>query len=207
MTRYMKLFINIKELAGIQREPVLKTGKQMDELNSINDAFLFVEEGKISKYGPMSAMPEDLRNMAGSSVLQAGEVVDATGKMIIPAFCDSHTHLVYAGSREQEFTDKIKGLSYQEIARRGGGILNSAKLLSQTSEESLYRSARGRAMEIMRQGTGAVEIKSGYGLNPQDELKMLRVIARLKETTPLTIKSTFLGAHAFPARYADDHNG
>ncbi|MBQ7773048.1 MAG: imidazolonepropionase [Bacteroidales bacterium] len=203
----MKLFINIKELAGIQREPVLKTGKQMDELNSINDAFLFVEEGKISKYGPMSAMPEDLRNMAGSSVLQAGEVVDATGKMIIPAFCDSHTHLVYAGSREQEFTDKIKGLSYQEIARRGGGILNSAKLLSQTSEESLYRSARGRAMEIMRQGTGAVEIKSGYGLNPQDELKMLRVIARLKETTPLTIKSTFLGAHAFPARYADDHNG
>lgn len=207
MTRYMKLFINIKELAGIQREPVLKTGKQMDELNSINDAFLLVEEGKISKYGPMSAMPEDLRNMAGSSVLQAGEVVDATGKMIIPAFCDSHTHLVYAGSREQEFTDKIKGLSYQEIARRGGGILNSAKLLSQTSEESLYRSARGRAMEIMRQGTGAVEIKSGYGLNPQDELKMLRVIARLKETTPLTIKSTFLGAHAFPARYADDHNG
>lgn len=206
-TDYMKLFINIKELAGIQQESALKTGKQMDALNSINDAFLLVEEGKISKYGPMSAMPEDLRNMAGSCVLQGGEVVDATGKRIIPAFCDSHTHLVYAGSREQEFTDKIKGLSYQEIARRGGGILNSAKLLSETSEESLYRSALGRAMEIMRQGTGAVEIKSGYGLNPQDELKMLRVIARLKETTPLTIKSTFLGAHAFPARYADDHNG
>lgn len=203
----MKLFINIKELAGIQQESALKTGKQMDELNPINDAFLLVEEGKISKYGPMSAMPEDLKNMAGSSVLQGGEVVDATGKSVIPAFCDSHTHLVYAGSREQEFTDKIKGLSYQEIARRGGGILNSAKLLSETSEESLYRSALGRAMEIMRQGTGAVEIKSGYGLNPQDELKMLRVIARLKETTPLTIKSTFLGAHAFPARYADDHNG
>lgn len=203
----MKLFINIKELAGIQQESALKTGKQMDELNSINDAFLLVEEGRISRYGPMSAMPEDLRNMAGSSVLQAGEVVDATGKSVIPAFCDSHTHLVYAGSREQEFTDKIKWLSYQEIARRGGGILNSAKLLSETSEESLYRSALGRAMEIMRQGTGAVEIKSGYGLNPQDELKMLRVIARLKETTPLTIKSTFLGAHAFPARYADDHNG
>ncbi len=206
-TEYMKLFINIKELAGIQQESALKTGKQMDELNPINDAFLLVEEGKISKYGPMSAMPEDLKNMAGSSVLQGGEVVDATGKSVIPAFCDSHTHLVYAGSREQEFTDKIKGLSYQEIARRGGGILNSAKLLSETSEESLYRSALGRAMEIMRQGTGAVEIKSGYGLNPQDELKMLRVIARLKETTPLTIKSTFLGAHAFPARYADDHNG
>lgn len=206
-TEYMKLFINIKELAGIQQESALKTGKQMDELNSINDAFLLVEEGRISRYGPMSAMPEDLRNMAGSCVLQGGEVVDATGKSVIPAFCDSHTHLVYAGSREQEFTDKIKGLSYQEIARRGGGILNSARLLSETSEESLYRSALGRAMEIMRQGTGAVEIKSGYGLNPQDELKMLRVIARLKETTPLTIKSTFLGAHAFPARYSDDHNG
>lgn len=202
----MKLFVNIKELAGVQQESALKVGAQMDDLNSIREAFLFVEDGKITRYGPMSAMPENLRNMAGNSVLQRGEVVDATGKSIFPAFCDSHTHLVYAGSREQEFTDKIKGLSYQEIARRGGGILNSAKLLSATSEDELYRSAYGRAMEIMAQGTGAVEIKSGYGLNPQDELKMLRVIARLKESTPLTVKSTFLGAHAFPAKYADNHN-
>lgn len=202
----MKLFVNIKELAGVQQESALKVGAQMDDLNSIREAFLLVEDGKITRYGPMSAMPENLRNMAGNSVLQRGEVVDATGKSIFPAFCDSHTHLVYAGSREQEFTDKIKGLSYQEIARRGGGILNSAKLLSATSEDELYRSAYSRAMEIMAQGTGAVEIKSGYGLNPQDELKMLRVIARLKESTPLTVKSTFLGAHAFPAKYADNHN-
>ena len=187
--------------------PALKVGPQMDDLNGIKDAFLYVEDGKIMHYGAKSRMPETLKNMAENPVLQSGEVVDATGRYIMPAFCDSHTHLVYAGSREQEFTDKIKGLSYQEIARRGGGILNSAKLLSETSEESLYTSALGRAREIMSQGTGAVEIKSGYGLNPEDEIKMLRVIARLKESTPLTVKSTFLGAHAFPARYADDHNG
>ena len=191
----------------MQEVPALKVGPQMDDLNGIKDAFLYVEDGKIMHYGAMSRMPETLKNMAENPVLQSGEVVDATGRYIMPAFCDSHTHLVYAGSREQEFTDKIKGLSYQEIARRGGGILNSAKLLSETSEESLYRSALQRAREIMSQGTGAVEIKSGYGLNPEDEIKMLRVIARLKESTPLTVKSTFLGAHAFPARYAEDHNG
>ncbi len=203
----MRLFVNIKELVGVQEESVLKTGVQMDELNGIKNAFLYIEDGRIMQYGVMSQMPETLKNMAENPVLQSGEVVDATGRYIMPAFCDSHTHLVYAGSREQEFTDKIKGLSYQEIARRGGGILNSAKLLSETSEESLYKSALQRAREIMDQGTGAVEIKSGYGLNPQDEIKMLRVIARLKESTPLTVKSTFLGAHAFPASYADDHNG
>ena len=201
------LFLNIKELVGVQEVPALKVGPQMDDLNGIKDAFLYVEDGKIMHYGAMSQMPETLKNMAENPVLQSGEVVDTTGRYIMPAFCDSHTHLVYAGSREQEFTDKIKGLSYQEIARRGGGILNSAKLLSETSEESLYRSALQRAREIMSQGTGAVEIKSGYGLNPEDEIKMLRVIARLKESTPLTVKSTFLGAHAFPARYAEDHNG
>lgn len=203
----MKLFVNIKELVGVQEVSALKVGAEMDSLNGIKDAFLFVEDGKIAQYGPMCDMPQNLRDMAENAVLQSGEIVDATGRYIMPAFCDSHTHLVYAGSREQEFTDKIKGLSYQEIARRGGGILNSAKLLSQTSEESLFRSAMQRAREIMGQGTGAVEIKSGYGLNPQDEIKMLRVIARMKEESPLTIKSTFLGAHAFPAKYADDHNG
>ena len=202
-----KLFINIKELVGVQETSALKVGAEMDNLNGIKDAFLYVKDGKIAGYGAMAQMPQELKDMAGSSVLQSGEVVDASGKFIMPAFCDSHTHLVYAGSREQEFTDKIKGLSYQEIARRGGGILNSAKLLSETSEDALYQSALARAREIISQGTGAVEIKSGYGLTLQDELKMLRVIARLKETTPLTVKATFLGAHAFPAKYAQDHNG
>ena len=202
-----KLFINIKELVGVQETSTLKVGAEMDNLNGIKDAFLYVKDGKIAGYGAMAQMPQELKDMAGSSVLQSGEVVDASGKFIMPAFCDSHTHLVYAGSREQEFTDKIKGLSYQEIARRGGGILNSAKLLSETSEDALYQSALARAREIISQGTGAVEIKSGYGLTPQDELKMLRVVARLKETTPLTVKATFLGAHAFPAKYAQDHNG
>ena len=203
----MKLFVNIKELVGVQEMSALKVGAEMDSLNGIKDAFLLVDDGKIAQYGPMCDMPQNLMDMAENAVLQKGEIVDATGRYIMPAFCDSHTHLVYAGSREQEFTDKIKGLSYQEIARRGGGILNSAKLLSQTSEESLFNSAMQRAREIMGQGTGAVEIKSGYGLNPQDEIKMLRVIARMKEESPLTIKSTFLGAHAFPAKYANDHNG
>ena len=202
-----KLFINIKELVGVQETSTLKVGAEMDNLNGIKDAFLYVKDGKIAGYGAMEQMPQELKDMADSSVLQSGEVVDASGKFIMPAFCDSHTHLVYAGSREQEFTDKIKGLSYQEIARRGGGILNSAKLLSETSEDALYQSALARAREIISQGTGAVEIKSGYGLTPQDELKMLRVVARLKETTPLTVKATFLGAHAFPAKYAQDHNG
>jgi len=121
--------------------------------------------------------------------------------MVFPSFCDSHTHLVYAGSREVEYIDKIKGLSYEEIARRGGGILNSAKLLSQTSEDELYEQALPRVKEIIRKGTGAVEIKSGYGLSTENELKMLRVIRRLSEATPLTIKATFLGAHAVPAEY------
>ena len=202
-----KLFINIKELVGVQEVSALKVGAQMDNLNGIKYAFLYVKDGKIAGYGAMEQMPQELKDMAENAVLQNGVLEDATGKFIMPAFCDSHTHLVYAGSREQEFTDKIKGLSYQEIARRGGGILNSAKLLSETSEDALYNSALARAREIISQGTGAVEIKSGYGLTPQDELKMLRVIARLKETTPLTVKSTFLGAHAFPAKYAQDHNG
>ena len=202
-----KLFINIKELVGVQEVSALKVGAEMDNLNGIKNAFLFVKDGKIAQYGTMAQLPQELKNMAENAVLQGGEVVDATGRYIIPAFCDSHTHLVYAGSREQEFTDKIKGLSYQEIARRGGGILNSAKLLSETSEDSLYKSTLERAKEIISQGTGAVEIKSGYGLTPQDEIKMLRVIARIKESTPLTVKATFLGAHAFPAKYAQDHNG
>ena len=168
-------------------------GKDMANLPSITDAFLLMEDGCIVAYGPM-------RDLQGTDV-QADEVIDATGKYVLPAFCDSHTHLVYAGSREQEFVDKIKGLSYEEIARRGGGILNSALRLHETSEDELYDQALVRANEIIGMGTGAVEIKSGYGLNTGDELKMLRVIRRLKETTPLTIRATFLGAHAVPAAY------
>lgn len=200
-----KLFVNIKELVGVQESSALRVGAQMDNLNPIENAFLLVKDGVIAEYGAMSCISPELAQMTQNG--QQVEVVDARGRYLMPAFCDSHTHLVYAGSREQEFVDKIKGLSYQEIARRGGGILNSAKLLSNTTQQELYNSALERAKEIMSQGTGAVEIKSGYGLNPDDEIKMLRVIAQLKESTPLTIKSTFLGAHAFPAKYAGNHAG
>ncbi len=181
----------------------------MKNLDIIESAFLYIKEDIISDYGKMENIPAHLqaaierRNDPHSDI----KVIDATGRMVMPAFCDSHTHLVYAGSREQEFVDKINGLSYQEIAARGGGILNSAQLLGETSEEELYQSALNRAKEIMATGTGAVEIKSGYGLTPENEIKMLRVVKRLKETTPLTVKSTFLGAHAFPAKYANDKNG
>lgn len=164
----------------------------MQKLNTIDHAYLLIEDDKIADFGKM----DDL-NSADFN----GDIIDAAGKMVFPSFCDSHTHLVYAGSREIEYGDKIRGLSYEEIAKRGGGILNSAKLLHNTSEDSLYQQALARINEIIAFGTGAVEIKSGYGLTVEDELKMLRVIKRLKETTPITIKSTFLGAHAVPAEY------
>ncbi len=164
----------------------------MQKLNTIDDAYLFIENDKIIDFGKM----QDLKTSDFN-----GEIIDASGKMVFPSFCDSHTHLVYAGSREIEYGDKIRGLSYEEIAKRGGGILNSAKLLHNTSEDSLYDQALNRINEIIGFGTGAVEIKSGYGLTVEDEMKMLRVIKRLKETTPITIKSTFLGAHAVPAEY------
>lgn len=165
-------------------------GKEMSSTTEINNAYVLVKDRNIVDYGLMKDCPET-----------AFEVLDATGRYVLPAFCDSHTHLVYAGSREIEYIDKIKGLTYEEIAKRGGGILNSAKLLHEASEEALIHSALGRLTEIMKMGTGAVEIKSGYGLNPEDELKMLRVIRQLKDYSPLTIKATFLGAHAVPAEY------
>jgi len=172
----------------------------MDILPVIDNAFLLSEQGKISAFGSMSELPQDfLRN--------AVKVIDASGRMVLPAFCDCHTHLVYAGSREIEFIDKIRGLSYQEIAARGGGILNSARLLHETSEEELFRQAMVRVEEVMHFGTGAIEIKSGYGLTTEDELKMLRVIRRIAEESPLTVKATFMGAHAFPERYRDNHEG
>ncbi|MDA3952936.1 MAG: imidazolonepropionase [Bacteroidales bacterium] len=187
------LIINIKSLVNIEYEPKKwVAGKDMQKLDTLENAFLLIEKGIISDFGKMSELNQEDFN---------GEIIDAAGKMVFPSFCDSHTHLVYAGSREIEYGDKIRGLSYEEIAKRGGGILNSAKLLHNTSEDSLYDQSLQRIKEIIGFGTGAVEIKSGYGLTVDDELKMLRVIKRLNETTPITIVSTFLGAHAVPNEY------
>lgn len=193
----MKTLIkNIKKLVQVETEiRTMVAGKEMSKVETIDNAYLFLNDDKIEDFGPMDKFSIDLSD--------ADEVaeIDARGRMVFPSFVDSHTHLVYAGSREIEYIDKIKGLSYEEIAKRGGGILNSAKRLHDATEEELYQQALQRINEIIAQGTGAVEIKSGYGLNPHDELKMLSVIKRLKETTPLQIKATFLGAHAVPAEY------
>jgi imidazolonepropionase len=191
------LIINIKELVGVKESPELYvSGVAMGKLLTIKNAFLFIEKGLILEYGSMEHLfiPEEW-NRKGI------KVIDASGKMVFPSFCDSHTHLVYAGSREIEYVDKIKGLSYEEIAKRGGGILNSAKRLHDASETELIGQALERLEEITWLGTGAVEIKSGYGMNTEDELKMLRVIRELKYLSPLTIKATFLGAHAIPLEY------
>lgn len=173
----------------------------MAALRQLDNAWLITANDRILDFGPMDTWDQVKDQFQPSSIM------DCTGKFILPAFCDSHTHIVYAGSRENEFVDKINGLSYEEIARRGGGILNSAERLRQTSEEELVEQALGRLNEMMRMGTGAVEIKSGYGLTVEDELKMLRVIRRLKSLTPLAIRSTFLGAHALPAAYRSDREG
>lgn len=184
----MTIITNIGELVGIVSEGVLrKRGAEMDEVGSLKDAYLTIEGERISGFGNMSDCPP---------VGPQDEVIDAEGGMVMPAFCDSHTHICYAGTREQEFIDKINGLSYEEIAARGGGILNSADLLHRTSEEELYSQTMARVREMIAKGTGAIEIKSGYGLTLEDELKMLRVIRRVKKESPATIKATFLGAHA-----------
>lgn len=190
----MELIIqNIKKLVQVEDEPREKVaGKEMSVLNCIDNAYLVIKDGLISDFGAMANQP---------AVSPNAKVINAEGKMVFPSFCDSHTHLVYAGSREIEYIDKIRGLSYEEIAKKGGGILNSAKLLHNTSEDELYAQSLERINEIISLGTGAVEIKSGYGLTVEDELKMLRVIRRLKDTTPIKIMSTFLGAHAVPAEY------
>ena len=182
---------NIKELVGVETSPKLrKQGKEMAQMETVKDAYLLVENGRIKAFGPMS-------EWNGT----ADKVVDAAGRMVMPTFCDSHTHIVYANSREHEFVDKIRGLSYEEIAKRGGGILNSAKATAAASEDELYDMAKQRLDEVMRMGTGAIEIKSGYGLSTESELKLLRVIRRLKENSPMTIKSNFLGAHGIPMEY------
>lgn len=189
------LIKNIKELIQADEKPHSKVaGKEMAKLKTLKDAFLLIENEKIFAFGKM-------KNLDLAVINKGCKEIDATGKMVFPSFCDSHTHLVYSGSREMEYIDKIKGLSYEEIAKRGGGILNSAKRLHKASEEELIEQAILRLNEIISFGTGAVEIKSGYGLNVNDELKMLRVIKKLKKFSPLTIKSTFLGAHAVPAEY------
>lgn len=189
----MKLLVkNIGTIVGIdtdRRERI--AGEAMDQLQRLDDAYLIAEEGRIAAFGPMSELKSE----------EVDEVVDARGGTLFPSFCDSHTHLVYAGSREQEFLDKIHGLSYEEIARRGGGILNSADRLHDTSEEELYRQAMERVNEIIAMGTGLVEIKSGYGLSTEDELKMLRVIRRIRQTSPIEVRATFLGAHAVARNY------
>ena len=185
------LIKNIKTLVGILPQGVLRLcGNEMNTLNTLDNAYLMVEDGLIKEFGKMEQCPD-----------YKGETIDASGKMVFPSFCDSHTHIVFAGSREGEFLDKINGLSYEEIAKRGGGILNSARLLHETSEDELYRQALRRLKMVIGFGTGAIEIKSGYGLSTEDELKMLRVIKRLSQATPATVKATFLGAHAFPQEY------
>lgn len=187
------LIENIKKLVQVEDQPQkFVAGKAMAKLPVLENAWLLIEKDRIASFGKMD---DQLRPKS------ARKVIDATGKMVFPAFCDSHTHLVYPASREIEYVDKIKGLSYEEIAKRGGGILNSARKMQEISESELFDSAMKRLDEIMYLGTGAVEIKSGYGLNTESEVKMLRVIRQLKESHPLTIKSTFLGAHAVPSEY------
>ncbi|MCR4570704.1 MAG: imidazolonepropionase [Bacteroidales bacterium] len=185
----MILFTNIGELAGIAPEGLLRRqGAEMADAGILHDAWLAVEDGRIVDFGTGPA-PE------------ADEVIDAEGAMILPAFCDSHTHVVYAGSREGEFLDKINGLSYEQIAARGGGILNSSDLLNSSPEDELYRQSMERVREVLAKGTGSLEIKSGYGLNPEGEMKMLRVIRRIRESVPAQVVSTFLGAHAVGRGY------
>lgn len=192
------LFKNIKELIQVRKETIsFVSGKDMNILPTIKNAFLVVENGLIADFGTMDNCPN----------LHFSEVINASGKMILPTWCDSHTHIVYAGNRENEFVDKINVLTYQEIANKGGGILNSAKRLQETSEDDLYEQSKVRLEEVIALGTGAIEIKSGYGLTVESELKMLRVIKRIKENYAIPIKATFLGAHAVPNAYKNNKEG
>ncbi|MFV8355637.1 imidazolonepropionase [Flavobacterium sp. XS1P32] len=192
------LIVNIKELLQVRETAIDKVcGTEMAILPTIKNAFLVINDNLIADFGSMDHLPK----------INADKTIDATGKIVLPSWCDSHTHIVYAGNREQEFVDRINGMTYEEIANRGGGILNSAKKLNETAEEEIYNQSKIRLEEMMRLGTGAVEIKSGYGLTVDGELKMLRVIQQLSQNFPITIKTTFLGAHAFPLEFKENHKG
>jgi imidazolonepropionase len=192
------LITNIKELLQVRETHISKvSGAEMAILPTIKNAFLILKDNLIEDFGFMENLPE----------IKADKTINATGRIVLPAWCDSHTHIVYAGNREQEFVDRINGFSYEEIANRGGGILNSAKKLNQTSEEEIYEQSKLRLEEIMHLGTGAVEIKSGYGLTIEGELKMLRVVKKLAQNYSIAIKATFLGAHAFPLHYKENKAG
>jgi imidazolonepropionase len=191
------LIKHIKQLAGIRYKNKLLRGEELAKLSVMEDSYLIAENGIITDFGAMEEFNESDENFE--------IVIDATGQTVLPAWCDSHTHLVFAASREDEFVDKIKGLSYADIAAKGGGILNSAQKLSAMSEDALYDLASERLLEVMQLGTGAIEIKSGYGLSVEGELKMLRVIKKLKQKAPIPIKATFLGAHAYPRLYKEEH--
>ncbi|MFZ4771522.1 MAG: imidazolonepropionase, partial [Ferruginibacter sp.] len=194
------LIINIKELLGTREQSVLLRGEALAMLPSIKNAFILVEDGLIVDYGAMTELDIKVPN-------KPAVVMDVAGQMVLPAWCDSHTHLVFAKSREEEFVDKLKGKSYADIAANGGGILNSARVLNDTSEETLFQQAMVRLKEASLMGTGAIEIKSGYGLSVEGELKMLRVIKRLKQQSDLLIKCSFLAAHTFPPEYKENHEG
>ena len=198
----MKIVIkNIAELVQTESTPKKwVAGADMKNISTIKDAFVEIENGIITGFGSMD-------NWSGIDNWSNTEIIDAEGGMIFPTFCDSHTHLVFAASREEEFVDRIKGLSYQEIAKKGGGILNSAEKLQNATEDELFESALARLNEVIKMGTGAIEIKSGYGLTLESELKILRVIKRLKEASDVTIKATFLGAHALPKEFKDNKDG
>jgi len=192
------LITNIQELLQVRETSIAKvSGAEMATLPTIKNAFLVIKDDLIADFGAMDNLPE----------IKADKIIDAAGRVVLPTWCDSHTHIVYAGNREQEFVDRINGFTYEEIANRGGGILNSAKKLNETSEEEIYEQSKIRLEEVMHLGTGAVEIKSGYGLTIDGELKMLRVIKKLAENYPIEIKATFLGAHAFPVHYKDNKAG
>ncbi|HEV2354617.1 MAG TPA: imidazolonepropionase, partial [Puia sp.] len=201
---YRTLIYNIKQLVNVRSESRLLRGGELAGLPCIGGAWVLTEGSRIADYGPMSELAPELARMMGEA---NEDSFDATGRLVLPAWCDSHTHLVYAGSREAEFVDKIQGLSYAEIAARGGGILSSARLLAAAPEEQLFAEAWQRLQDLIGLGTGAIEIKSGYGLTVDGELKMLRVIQRLKEKAPIPVKATFLGAHSFPDDYRVDHAG
>jgi imidazolonepropionase len=208
-----RLIYNIRQLVNTRTETHVLRGAALAELPSVDNAWIHIEDDLIAAYGPMSALPKDLIGLIGAASIGAGAIdpaaraIDASGRLVLPAWCDSHTHLVFAGSREHEFVDKLRGLSYAEIAARGGGILNSARQVAAASEDTLFNQAWQRLEELARMGTGAVEIKSGYGLTVEGELKMLRVIKKLKQRSAVSVKGTFLGAHTYPPEYRDNHQG